>query len=160
MAEKEVTRDHDAMSPQDDDTACLQGKSDAPAKSAALEQPSTDVNEVLASEPGHRQEEISASVPPSLSEKRGRLVMVGLTTAVILSLIAVLVAGVFRLTSTWLLVSKEQQSADGPTPILWNRMVSDKVQAQPLSVPKGVTVPVGLKETVVPHAESASEQDK
>lgn len=70
----------------------------------------------------------------SVAEKRGRMVMTGLVAVVILSVIAVLVAGVFQLTSKWLIPCPTDLPVNDPAPILWNKVVSERVTGEPLGV--------------------------
>jgi hypothetical protein len=157
MDKDDMTVDRDETAPRDGNTAGSRESADTTVSAALPGLPLVDAKEPAAPDAGAAKAEPPASEPESLAEKRTRLVTAGLATAVILSVIAVLVAGVFQLTSIWLFASQEQHSANGPTPLLWNQLVSERVQAQPLGVPRDVAVQVGLKETVVPQDESASE---
>jgi hypothetical protein len=68
-----------------------------------------------------------------------------LVATVILSGVAVLVAGIFQLTSRWLIPCPTDLPINDPAPILWTRLISDKVGPASLGLPKGVAVEVRLK---------------
>jgi hypothetical protein len=80
-----------------------------------------------------------------LAEKRGRMVAAGAITAVVLSLIAVIVAGVFQLTGTCLLRSCKDLPVNDPAPILWQDLTATKDTAGALGVPETLTSQTSLK---------------
>lgn len=114
---------------------------------------------VKASEESAGQEtvEISAADAPDLPEvqrvcpkspsveNQGRMIKAGLIAAIILSGIAVLVAGIFQLTSRWLITCPTDLPVNDPAPILWSDLISDRVTPTSLVVPKGVAMEVWLK---------------
>ncbi|MBM3300688.1 MAG: hypothetical protein FJY85_12110 [Deltaproteobacteria bacterium] len=71
-----------------------------------------------------------------LAEKRGRLVMAGLLGAVVLSLVAILVAGIFQLTTRWLVRCPADLSVNDPAPVLWRAIESGQEATASLGVPK------------------------
>jgi hypothetical protein len=81
----------------------------------------------------------------SLNHKRGRMITAGLVTAVIVSLIAVLVAGMFQFGLWWLRPCPAELPVNDPSPKLWQEMVSQKVTIQGLGVPEKVRAETQLK---------------
>jgi hypothetical protein len=82
----------------------------------------------------------------ALAEKRGRMVVAGAVSVVIISVIALLVAAIFQLTSRWLIVCPSDLPVNDPAPILWKGMVSESVQPQPLGVPEKLTGEAAYKQ--------------
>ncbi|MEW6529630.1 MAG: hypothetical protein AB1473_02265 [Thermodesulfobacteriota bacterium] len=82
----------------------------------------------------------------ALAEKRGRMVVGGAVSVVIISVIALLVAAIFQLTSRWLMVCPSDLPVNDPAPILWKGMVSETVQPQPLGVPEKLSGEAGYKQ--------------
>jgi hypothetical protein len=78
------------------------------------------------------------------TENRTRLVIAGLVAAAVVSIVAVLVAGIFQLTSKWVSCKPNLPVSD-PAPILWGEMVSDTVAPTPLGVPKVLANEVKFK---------------
>jgi hypothetical protein len=118
----------------------------------SIEEPSVDESE----EPRTEEEKPAVQVE-ELAVRRGRMVATGLVTAVILSLIAVIVAGIFQVTSRWLAPCPADLPVNDPAPILWKSMTSQQVTAQPLGISEKVSGEVKLKEASVPTAEPKSE---
>ena len=69
-------------------------------------------------------------------QKSGRVMVTGLVTATIVTLVAVVVVGIFQLTSRWLTSCPRDRTANGPASILWKETVSDKATPQTLGVPE------------------------
>jgi hypothetical protein len=90
-----------------------------------------------------------------LASRRGRMVATGLVTAVILSIIAVIVAGIFQITSRLLVQCPTDLPVNDPAPILWNDITSQQVKAQPLGISEKIAGEVKLKEA--PPAEPGTE---
>ncbi|MGO9116338.1 MAG: hypothetical protein ACLQPD_01875 [Desulfomonilaceae bacterium] len=103
------------------------------------------------------EEEKSVDEVKELAARRGRTVATGLVTAVILSLIAVIVAGIFQITSRLLIPCPTDLPINDPAPILWKNMTSQQVTAQPLGISDKISGQVKLKEASAPSAESESE---
>ena len=82
------------------------------------------------------------------------MVATGLVTAVILSLIAVIVAGIFQITSRLLIPCPTDLPVNDPAPILWKNMTSQQVTPQPLGISDKISGEVKLKEASAPPAES------
>lgn len=69
-----------------------------------------------------------------IAEKRGRMVAAGVITAVGVSIIAVIVAGIFHFTSKLLIVCPVDLPVNDPSPKLWSLIVSEKTVNMPLGV--------------------------
>jgi hypothetical protein len=82
----------------------------------------------------------------ALAEKRGRMVVGGAISVVIISVITLLVAAIFQLTSRWVIVCPSDLPVNDPAPILWKGMVSESVPPQPLGVPEKLTGEAGYKQ--------------
>ncbi|MFZ5865387.1 MAG: hypothetical protein ACOYXY_05875 [Thermodesulfobacteriota bacterium] len=91
-------------------------------------------------------EEVQPIKENALAEKRGRMVVAGAVSVVIISVIALLVAAIFQLTSQWLMVCPSDLPVNDPAPILWKGMVSESVSPQPLGVPEKLTGEAGYKQ--------------
>jgi len=65
---------------------------------------------------------------------------------VIISVITLLVAAIFQLTSRWVIVCPSDLPVNDPAPILWKGMVSESVPPQPLGVPEKLTGEAGYKQ--------------
>ena len=81
----------------------------------------------------------------ALAEKRGRMVVAGATLVVILCLIAVLVAGIFQLTSRWLVKCPEDMPVNDPARVLWQKLETPKLADQTLGVSDALLTETGLK---------------
>jgi hypothetical protein len=92
-----------------------------------------------------------------LASKRGRMVATGLMTAVILSIIAVIVAGIFQITSRLLVQCPTDLPVNDPAPILWQNITSPQVGPQPLGISDKIAGEVKLKEASTAPAESETE---
>jgi hypothetical protein len=101
--------------------------------------------EISAADTMDLEEEQPVPALSSPRESRSRLIRAGLVATVILSGVAVLVAGIFQLTSRWLIPCPTDLPINDPAPILWTRLISDKVGPASLGLPKGVAVEVRLK---------------
>jgi hypothetical protein len=95
----------------------------------------------------------------SLNHKRGRMITAGLVTAVIVSLIAVLVAGLFQFSLWWLKPCPTDLPVNDPSPKLWQEMVSQKVTIQNLGVPETVRAEVQFKKSALVPTESGSDAE-
>ena len=85
-----------------------------------------------------------------IAEKRGRMVAAGVIAAVVLSVIAVVVAGVFQFTAGWFIKCPGDVPVNDPAPILWNDMVTKKEIPAALGVPKDLAKEVSLKVSNAP----------
>ena len=117
------------------------------------------IEEPAAGEPKEppTEKDTPAEQVSELAAKRGRIVATGLVTAVILSLIAVIVAGIFQVTSKLMTPCPTDLPVNDPAPILWKSMTSQQVTAQPLGISEKISGEVKLKEASVPPAESEPE---
>lgn len=75
----------------------------------------------------------------NLAEKRGRLITAAMIATIIMSVIAVLVVGIFQITNKMLVVCPQDLPINDPAPILWHDIVSDQVKVARLGVPEKVT---------------------
>jgi hypothetical protein len=92
-----------------------------------------------------------------LAAKRGRMVATGLVTAVILTVIAVIVAGVFQMTSKLLIECPTDLPVNDPAPILWRNITAPEVGPQSLGISDKIAGEVKLKEASAAPAESETE---
>ena len=118
----------------------------------SIEAPAADESEEPPTE-----EEVPATSLSEIVVRRGRTVATGLVTAVILSLIVVIVAGIFQVTSKLMTPCPTDLPVNDPAPILWKNMTSQQVTAQPLGISERISGEVKLKEALVPPAEPESE---
>jgi hypothetical protein len=95
----------------------------------------------------------------SLNHKRGRMITAGLVTAVIVSLIAVLVAGMFQFGFRWMMACPTDLPVNDPSPKLWQEMVSQKVTIQSLGVPETARAQVQFKKPAPVPKESGSDAE-
>jgi hypothetical protein len=78
----------------------------------------------------------------------------GLVTAVIVSLIAVLVAGIFQFSSKWLRPCPTDLPVNDPSPKLWQEVVSQKIANQSLGVPETIKAEAQFKKSAPASNES------
>jgi hypothetical protein len=121
-----------------------------------LEAPSSDETTTQEPETPAVPEMASEEPPNGLAEKRGRMVASGLIAAVVLSLIAVLVAGIFQFGTKFLAPCPADLPVNDPAPVLWKAMTAENVPQQSLGVAQTVSGQVKLKGPVA-AAESAVE---
>ena len=127
----------------------------------AIEASTEDEPEVqhTAAETSPENEPVQAQV--SLNHKRGRMITAGLVTAVIVSLIAVLVAGMFQFGLRWLRPCPTDLPVNDPSPKLWQEMVSEKVTIQSLGVPETVRADAQFKKPApVPKESDTGTEDR
>jgi hypothetical protein len=98
-----------------------------------------------AAETSPDNEPVQAQV--SLNHKRGRMITAGLVTAVIVSLIAVLVAGMFQFGLRWMRPCPTDLPVNDPSPKLWQEMVSQQVSIHSLGVPETVKAEAQFKKS-------------
>ncbi|AFM24095.1 hypothetical protein [Desulfomonile tiedjei] len=82
-----------------------------------------------------------------IAEKRGRMVAAGIITAVGVSIIAVIVAGIFHFTSKLLIVCPTDLPVNDPSPKLWSQIVSEKQENMALGVSGQLAVETKFKQT-------------
>ncbi len=80
-----------------------------------------------------------------IAQKRGRMVAAGVIAAVILSGIAVGVAGIFQFTAARLMSCPQDLPVNDPAPILWKDVVETKGPNASLGVPAKLAKEVALK---------------
>lgn len=94
-----------------------------------------------------------------IAQKRGRMVAAGLIASVILSVIAVTVAGIFQLTSGWLIKCPTDLPVNDPAPILWKDVESREAKSAPLGVPGNLLKEASWKGSPAKTAPSTAESD-
>ena len=95
----------------------------------------------------------------SIAEKRGRMITAGVVLAVILAVIAVLVAGIFQLTSRWLIACPSDLPINEPAPILWQKVENPKLGNQALGVAKKLVSEVEFKGLATPASEAGTKSE-
>ena len=105
--------------------------------------------EMRTTEVPDEKEEQRVSKMTSSAEHRGSMIAAGLIAAVIVSGIAVLVAGIFHLTSRWLILCPTDLPVNDPAPILWSEMISDQTTAKSLGVHEKLVTEVRFKGPVL-----------
>ncbi|MBI5248913.1 MAG: hypothetical protein HY912_05410 [Desulfomonile tiedjei] len=98
-----------------------------PEETAPVEEESQDQPAVKDETPQHHPQN-------SVAEKRGRMVATGVIAAAILSVIAVVVSGIFQLTAKWMIVCPTDLPINDPAKVLWQEVVSEKDQSKTLGV--------------------------
>ncbi len=80
-----------------------------------------------------------------LKVKRGRLIAAGVVTTVLLSFLALVVAGIFQLTVKWLTVCPMDLPVNDPAPVLWQKVVQEQPFTAGTGVPENVKTQAGFK---------------
>lgn len=94
-----------------------------------------------------------------LNHKRGRMITAGVVTAVLVSLIAVFVAGMFQFSLWWLKPCPTDLPVNDPSPKLWQEMVSQNVTIQGLGVPESARAEAQFKQSAPVQKESSNDAD-
>ena len=81
----------------------------------------------------------------ALAEKRGRMVSAGILSALILSLLVVVVAAIFQLSSRILLKCPQDLSVNDPAPVLWEKIEVPRLGQQPVGLPDYLLTQAALK---------------
>lgn len=105
-------------------------------------------------------EEATQEGENSLAQKRGRMVMAAMVVAVALSVIAVLVAGIFGLTSRWLTVCPTDLSVNDPAPLLWHKMEAATIGTQSLGVAEKLLGQTDFKLRALEREDTRGDSDK
>jgi hypothetical protein len=105
------------------------------------------------------EEKEQTTEPVSPAQRRGRMIAGGLVTAVVVSLVVVLVAGIFQFSSKWLKPCSTELPVNDPSPKLWQEMVSQKVTIQGLGVPEMVRAETQFKKPAPVTKESGSDAE-
>jgi hypothetical protein len=79
------------------------------------------------------------------TEKRGRLVAAGLIAAGVLTLISMVVAGIFHITASRLITCPVDLPVNDPAPIHWSQMTGEKSNPASLGVPDKLSGITSLK---------------
>jgi hypothetical protein len=101
--------------------------------------------------PAEQEPEVDESLP---QENQGRLIVSGIVAAVIVSAIAIAVAGVFQLTSKWFFACPKDMTVNGPAPALWEDTLSQQLTPRTLGVPEKLLEVTKFKVPVVTSQES------
>ncbi len=107
---------------------------------------SAEAETLSAAEPA--AEKTSSPTKPSnnhMAERRGRMITAGLLATVILAVIAILVSGIFQLTSRWLMVCPMDLPVNDPAPILWQDVVAQEPKPAKLGAPEKLASQVLFK---------------
>lgn len=99
------------------------------------EEPNSDVTEESEALSAAKRQ---AAKTDAHEAKKGRLIVAGIVATVIVSFLALAVAGVVQLTSRWMVVCPTDLPVNEPAPILWKAAVSRDVAAQPLGGPEKI----------------------
>jgi hypothetical protein len=85
--------------------------------------------------------------PPTngLAEKRGRMIVAGMLVAIIVSVIVVVVAGVFQLTYRGMVLCPKELPVNDPARVLWQELVLQQDARKPLGVPETLLSETKLK---------------
>lgn len=121
------------------------GPAKAEEAKAAAESAATEDQKASEAVETHEVEAERRKAGNALAEKRGRMVVTGATLVVILCLIAVLVAGIFQLTSRWLVKCPEDLPVNDPARVLWQKLETPKLADQTLGVSDTLLTETGLK---------------
>jgi len=95
-----------------------------------------------------REEENTGSSSLNNGKQNGqasRLIAAGLVATVVLSIVAVLVTGIFQVTSRWMKTCPTDLPVNDPAPVLWERIVSPEVKTQSSGVPAQLLEQTKLK---------------
>ncbi len=111
-------------------------------------------------EPQVEQEPEQPQHSNGLAEKRGRMIAAGVLSAVILAVVAVVVAGIFGLTSGWLKVCPTDLPVNDPARVLSSQLTMEKTEPQPLGVSGKIADETRLKGVEPAHVESGAETGK
>jgi hypothetical protein len=113
-----------------------------------------------AAESSKAEEEEIADAGSAARERRGRLIMAGLAAATVATLVAVIVTGIFQLTSRWLTQCPRDRTVNGPSSVLWKDVLSDKGTQQPLGVSAELLQITKLKTPALVEQESGEGKDE
>jgi len=121
--------------------------------------------ETSVEETAQAAEQVEAAAPPtdeeeaanSLHEKRGRMVVAGIVATVALSLIALLVAGIFQLTSRLMVLCPTEPPVNDPAKVLWQAVTAEKVASSGLGVPDKLAVGASFKGAATSVAEPSAD---
>jgi hypothetical protein len=80
-----------------------------------------------------------------LAEKRGRMIVAGMLVAIIVSVIVVVVAGVFQLTYRGMIVCPKELPVNDPAKVLWQEIVAQQDTRKSLGVPETLLSETKLK---------------
>jgi len=124
-----------------------------PEETTAVEEPLDQPEEEIAAAPGEVDHPVNA-----LAEKRGRMVTAGILSAVILSLIVVLVAGIFQLSYRLMMKCPQDLSVNDPALVLWQKIEASRLGDQPTGLNKVQLEAAGLK-MAIPSAVGPAQED-
>jgi hypothetical protein len=102
----------------------------------------------LQSEPAQTDVRLAAPPPEhdnGLNQKRARIMAAGILTAVLLSVVAVLVAGIFAFTTRWMKVCPTDLPVNDPARQLSQQLAAEKAGSQSLGVSGKIAEETRLK---------------
>ena len=94
-------------------------------------------------------EEIVSNNHDNAQAKRGRMITAALVATIVITFIAVMVAGVFELTGRFLRECPRELRVNDPSPILWNDIVSANSTKAGLGVPEKLKQETALKSSII-----------
>ncbi|MCA1960895.1 MAG: hypothetical protein LDL33_08860 [Desulfomonile sp.] len=124
-----------------------------PGDPNVLEGPVDQPEDTIASAPEKVEHPADA-----LAEKRGRMVTAGILSAVILSLIVVLVAGIFQLSYRLMMKCPQDLSVNDPALVLWQKMETPRLGEQSSGLNNEQLQAAGLKLAAPSAQEPAREE--
>jgi hypothetical protein len=83
--------------------------------------------------------------PETVGQKRGRMITAGLVATIVVSLVALLVAAIFQVTSGWLVTCPTDLPVNDPAPKLWQTMVSESATPFRLGISQALQKVAGFK---------------
>jgi hypothetical protein len=97
------------------------------------------------SEAVESSEQSSSHASDALKVKRGRLIAAGVVTTVLLSVLALVVVGIFQITMRWLTICPTDLPVNDPAPVLWQKVVQEQPFTAQTGVPENVKTQAGFK---------------
>lgn len=133
-------------------------------KEEALDNPVQEEAVDLQAEPEPAQAETPAAAPTEhpngLAQKRGRIMVAGALTAVLLSAVAVIVAGIFGITSHWLKTCPLDVPVNDPARELSQQLTAEKIASQSRGVSGRIAEETRLKGVGSPQEKEITETGK
>jgi hypothetical protein len=117
----------------------------------------------LRSEPTQTEVPLAAALPEhnnGLNQKRARIMIAGILTAVLLSVVAVTVAGIFGLTTRWMKVCPTDLPVNDPARQLAQQLVAEKVGSHSLGVSGNLAEETRLKGMGSSHEKEQTDPGK
>ena len=131
-------------------------------KEEAVDSTAEDAPGDLQSEPA--ESAAPAAAPPEhnngLAQKRGRIIIAGALTAVLLSVVAVAVAGIFGATSHWMKTCPTDLPVNDPARELSQQLEAEKNASQSLGVTGRIAEETRFKTAAPPQEKENTETGK